>query len=62
PCLSLLGSAEEIVDPAPIAQITPSWPQGKLAEFDSGAHELLMERPALRDAAYRATLDFLTSA
>ncbi|MCV6596901.1 MAG: alpha/beta hydrolase, partial [Mangrovicoccus sp.] len=47
PCLSLLGSAEEIVDPAPIAQITPSWPQGKLAEFDSGAHELLMERPAL---------------
>ncbi|PRY94750.1 lysophospholipase [Hasllibacter halocynthiae] len=55
PCLTGLGTAERVVDPARIRSRMARWPGGRLVLHEGGEHELLMERPALRDA-FRAQI------
>lgn len=48
-CLCALGSQERVVDPGPIHRRMQSWPKGRLMLVQGAEHEVLMERPALRD-------------
>jgi len=43
-----LGGDERIVDPVAIRARMADWPGGTLVEYPGAAHELLMERPAVR--------------
>lgn len=52
PCLTLLGSAERVVDPAPIHRRMKTWPGGRLAILPGARHEALMETPRRRARAY----------
>ena len=55
PCLCGLGSQERIVDTRPILTRMQAWPGGRLKRVPGAEHEILMERPTLRD-------DFLAEA
>ena len=48
PCLTVVGSNEEIVDIARITQRMQNWPRGELHVVDGGRHEVLMDKPAIR--------------
>lgn len=50
PALISLGSEEHIVSPAAIRRRAASWPQARLLACEGGRHEILLEKPALRDA------------
>ena len=49
PCLSFLGSNERIVDVPRIHDRMARWPGGHLGIVEGGEHEVLMERPELRE-------------
>ncbi len=49
PSLCGLGSLERIVDPIPIRNRMARWPNSRLSHVEGAEHELLMERPILRD-------------
>jgi lysophospholipase len=49
PALIGLGGAERIVSPQAIRARAARWPGAELAEYPGAAHELLMERPEVRD-------------
>lgn len=49
PALIGLGGNERIVSPAAIRRRAAAWPGAELAEYPGAEHELLMERPAVRD-------------
>lgn len=49
PCMTSLGSAEKIVDPRPIRRRMAGWTGGRLDLCPGGAHEVMMEVPAMRD-------------
>ncbi len=51
PCLTFLGTDEQIVDPQAIKDQMARWPKGTLEIVDGAQHEVLMEPPAMRDAA-----------
>jgi lysophospholipase len=57
PVLTLLGSAEKIVDPQAIRARMAAWPGGRLVILPGAEHEVLMEAPPLRGEAMRAILD-----
>ncbi|GAB4268923.1 MAG: alpha/beta hydrolase [Pararhodobacter sp.] len=44
-----LGGAEAIVSPRAIRDRAGRWPRGELVEYPGARHELLMERPEVRD-------------
>ena len=48
-CLTVLGTGEAIVDPDAIHVRMASWPGGRLHVVQGARHEVLMERPELRD-------------
>lgn len=48
-CTTFVGSNERIVDVPRIRARMAVWPRGDLVVLDGGEHEVLMERPALRD-------------
>ena len=48
PALCALGTAEKIVDVAPVHARMGRWPRGRLEMFAGAEHEVMMERPALR--------------
>jgi len=52
PCITYLGSDEEIVDPVRIRSRMAAWPNGTLVEIPTGRHEMLMDAPAMRDPIY----------
>ncbi len=52
PCLTFLGTDEQIVDPDAIKTRMAAWPGGELVMMQGGEHEVLMERPAIRDAVH----------
>lgn len=63
PCLTTLGTAEKIVDPRPIRRRMARWPGGRLDIYPGGAHEVMMEVPAMRDRFLAAAVaHFLASA
>lgn len=52
PCLTFLGSDEEIVDPPRIHDRMGRWPHSELVVLDGGRHEVLMETPAIRKQVF----------
>ena len=56
PCLTLIGTADSIVDVGAPSALLRRWPDGQLIEFTGSQHELLMEVPAVR----RTVLDAAT--
>ncbi|SFQ97462.1 alpha/beta fold hydrolase [Poseidonocella sedimentorum] len=49
PCLTFLGTNERIVSPSRIHDRMRRWPGGELVMVDSAEHEVLMERPTMRE-------------
>ena len=49
PCLCALGSQEKVVDQNAIRTRMQRWPNGRLHLVAGAEHEVMMERPALRD-------------
>ncbi len=56
PAITFLGSNERIVEPAPIKRLMRCWEGGRFASVDGAEHELLMERPEVRDRVFGETL------
>ena len=48
PTLCVLGTAEKIVDVAPVHARMAIWPRGRLEFYAGSEHEVMMERPATR--------------
>ena len=49
PALTYLGTREAIVSPERIKDRMAKWPNGKLRVIDGGLHEMLMDKPPMRD-------------
>ena len=62
PALTLLGSAEKIVDTEAIQRRMATWPGSRLVIRPGAEHEVLMEAPRLRAEAMRAILDHFAAA
>ncbi|PKQ11137.1 MAG: alpha/beta hydrolase [Alphaproteobacteria bacterium HGW-Alphaproteobacteria-1] len=62
PCLTLLGSDEEIVDPRRIHDRMAHWPGGRLEIVPGGRHETLMDTPAMRAQVFGLICDVYDSA
>lgn len=60
PCLTLLGSAERVVDPRPIHRRMKAWPGGRLVILPGARHEALMESPRRRARAYEMIIRHFT--
>ena len=58
PCLTVLGTREDIVDPGRIHDRMAIWPLGHLNMIEGGNHEVLMEGPQMRDAVIDALTAF----
>ncbi len=52
PCLTFLGSHEQIVDRKAIRARMANWPSGTLIEIPDGEHEVLMEAPDIRGPVF----------
>lgn len=48
PCITALGSAEKVVDVAPIHLRMAAWPGGRLDHYPGAEHEVPMEQPTHR--------------
>ncbi|MBC7132472.1 MAG: alpha/beta hydrolase [Roseovarius sp.] len=62
PCLTILGSDEEIVDPRRIHDRMAHWPGGRLEIIPGGRHETLMDTPAMQARVFGMICDFLAGA
>ena len=62
PALIGLGGDEGIVDPRAIERLAARWHLGSLHDYPGARHELLMERPEIRDAFVGEMLEFLARA
>jgi len=49
PCVTFLGSEEEIVDPTRIHERMSNWSDAEMVLLNMGRHEVLMEVPQIRD-------------
>jgi lysophospholipase len=49
PCYTGLGTHERVVDPRPVRDRLERWPGSKLVLFEGAEHELIMERPEIRE-------------
>lgn len=54
PCLTILGTAEAVVNPQGIKDRMAGWSDGELMMIDGGMHEVLMDSAELRDPAIAA--------
>lgn len=52
PCLTFLGSHEQIVDRKAIRARMANWPRGTLVEIPDGEHEVMMEAPEVRGPVF----------
>ena len=59
PCLTFLGEAEAIVDPARIMTRMKSWQNGELVMLPNARHEVLMEAPHTRQVIFDRVIPFL---
>ena len=55
PCITFLGSDEEIVDPDRITQRVPKWKNGELVMVPNARHEVMMETPHVRKMVFDKT-------
>lgn len=56
PALAFVGSDEAVVDPIRIHKRIGTWPGARLVTLPGARHELLMERPSVRDRVIGETL------
>jgi lysophospholipase len=56
--LIVVGSAERIIDPAPIHAAMAKWLHGQLDVYDGAEHEIMMETPALRERFFDAAANW----
>lgn len=56
PCLTYLGTNEAIVSPQRIKDRMARWSNGTLRVIDGGQHEMLMDKPAMRDMVLAETV------
>lgn len=56
PALTFLGTNERIVRPAPIRTQMERWENGRLEMLDGSEHEIMMERPEIRNRFYEGSL------
>lgn len=61
PCLTFLGTREQIVDPHPIHARMDRWSRGELVMVQGAEHEVLMETPAIRGDATDRMVAFFTA-
>ena len=61
PCLTFLGTDEEIVDPQRIKDRMKAWTNGTLRVLQGGKHEMLMDLPDMRGQVYDETVAFFES-
>ncbi len=62
PCLTFLGSHEQIVDRKAIRARMANWPSGTLVEIPDGEHEVMMEAPDVRGPVFdQLAAHFLTA-
>lgn len=59
PVLTLVAGLEKLVDPDAARTLTEAMPQGRVAEFAGGLHELLMERDEIRAEVIAEIAGFL---
>lgn len=52
PCITFLGSHEQIVDPQRIRNRMNNWPRGTLEIVDGAQHEVLMDTPTTRKSVF----------
>lgn len=57
PVVSIVGSEESIVDIETTKDRMASWPKGRFVNMPGGRHEVLMERPDLRDQTLSLILE-----
>lgn len=62
PALVGVGTEEKIVDPSAIAPIMETWTQGRVETYAGAEHELLMERPEVREAFLQSVCDLFETA
>lgn len=62
PCLTLLGTDEEIVSIEAIRKYHAGWASGELRMVDGAKHEMMMEVPAIRQRFLDDTLAFIADA
>lgn len=56
PCLTYLGTDEAIVDPFRIRARMKDWPDGSLRVIEGGKHEMLMDKPDMRNMIFDETV------
>ncbi|AGI67188.1 hypothetical protein OAN307_c15140 [Octadecabacter antarcticus 307] len=61
PCVTFLGTQEEIVDSARVYQRMDQWPHGKLVVLENARHEVLMEIPAIRNGVLDGAADLFNA-
>lgn len=57
PCVTALGTAEKVVDTAPIHLRMAAWPGGRLDLYPGAEHEVMMEQHAHRARFFEAVCD-----
>jgi lysophospholipase len=62
PLLAAMGSREQIVSKPAIRTRVGTWPGAELVEIEGARHELMMERPDLREQFETRLLDFFAAA
>ncbi|KZY46713.1 hydrolase [Roseovarius sp. HI0049] len=60
PCLTIMGSDEDIVDIPRIRQRMAAWSDGRLEVIEGGRHEVMMDDPETRAAVFGMMGDFFT--
>jgi lysophospholipase len=61
PCLTIMGSDEDIVDVPRIRQRMADWPGGRLEVIEGGRHEVMMDDPETRAAVFGLMGEFFAS-
>lgn len=61
PTICFLGSNERIVDPRPIRKRMANWPGGRLEMIEGAEHEVMMERPPIRNRVFDQSTELFKS-
>lgn len=62
PCLTFVGAHEQIVHVPSIRNRMRRWPRGKLVEVPNAEHEVLLEKPEIRDTVHAQIAEHFTAA
>lgn len=60
PAVAMVGTREAVIDPRTVKARMAHWPQGTFRRFDDAEHELLMERPEIRERVYDTIIDLFS--